>query len=210
MLNKSRLTLAAAILLSSVAIAAAQTTPDPHHPKVPATAASPSGKGMPAKGGMGGAMPMMDMSNMMEMMQMMRGMMMGGDGMGMMPGGGAGMMPFEHVEGRIAFLKTELAITDAQIPQWNAFADAIRASAKGMRERMSNMMQSGMPATAPARADAMLQMMTARLEAMKEMASAGKALYETFTDTQKKVADELMPPRMGMAMEGGTGMGRMQ
>jgi hypothetical protein len=181
-----------------VAIAAAQTAPDVHHPEVPAPGAPPSGGGMPAQRGMGGGMPMMDVNNMAQMMQMMRGMMMpGGDGMG--------MMPFEHVEGRIAFLKAELAITDAQMPQWNAFADAVRAGAKGMGESMSKMMQAGMPAAAPARADAMLQMMSARLEAMKEIASAGKALYEVLTDTQKKVADELMPPRMGMGM----GMGRM-
>jgi hypothetical protein len=120
-----------------------------------------------------------------------------------------GMMPFEHIEGRIAFLKAEIAITDAQMPQWTAFADALRAGAKGMRESMSKMMQAGMPATAPARADAMLQMMTARLEAMKEIASAGKVLYEVLTDSQKKVADELMPSRMGMGMGVGKGMGSM-
>jgi hypothetical protein len=183
-----------------VAIAAAQTTPDAHHSPAPPPAAPPSGADMRAQGDMGGGMPMMGMSNMM---QMMRGMMMpGGDGMG--------TMPFEHIEGRIAFLKAELAITDAQMPQWNAFADAIRAGAKGMRESMSKMMQAGMPAAAPARADAMLQMMTARLEAMKEVASAGKALYEVLTDSQKKAADELMPPRMGMGMGTGMGMGRMQ
>jgi hypothetical protein len=198
MLNTTRLTLAAIILLGSVELSAAQTTHDAHHPKVPAPAAPLAGAGMPAQRGM----PMMDMTNMMQMMRMMRGMMMpDGDGMG--------MMPFEHIEGRIAFLKAELAISDTQMPQWNAFADAVRAGAKGMGESMSKMMQAGMPATAPARADAMLQMMTARLEAMKEIASAGKALYEVLTDSQKKVADELMPSRMGMGMGVGKGMGRM-
>jgi hypothetical protein len=49
------------------------------------------------------------------------GMMDGPGMMGMM--GGPGMMPMmgarggEHVEGRLAFLKTELKITDAQAPQ---------------------------------------------------------------------------------------------
>lgn len=28
----------------------------------------------------------------------------------------------EHVEGRLAYLKAELKITEAQMPQWNAFA----------------------------------------------------------------------------------------
>ena len=31
---------------------------------------------------------------------------------------GAMGMPFEHVEGRIAFLQTEIGITDAQREQW--------------------------------------------------------------------------------------------
>ena len=48
-------------------------------------------------------------------------MMMGQDGMGGMP-----MMAAMagHVEGRLAFLKTELKITDAQLPLWNAVAEA--------------------------------------------------------------------------------------
>lgn len=41
-----------------------------------------------------------------------------------------------HVEGRFAFLKTELKITDAQLPLWNAVADAMRANAKSMSETM--------------------------------------------------------------------------
>lgn len=108
-----------------------------------------------------------------------------------------GMMPFEHVEGRIAFLKAELGITDGQLPQWNAFAEVMRADAKGMRDTMAKMTQAGMPTTAPARMDAMVQMMTARLDGMKAMAAAETALYAVLTDAQKKTADELMTGPMG-------------
>ncbi len=38
-----------------------------------------------------------------------------------------------HLEGRIAFVKTELKITDSQLPLWNAVADAIRDNAKTWR-----------------------------------------------------------------------------
>ena len=64
-------------------------------------------------------------------------------------------------EGRIAFLKTELKITDAQISQWNAFADALRANARRMSEMRSTMMpggmmgQSGAPVSAVDRLDRM-------------------------------------------------------
>jgi hypothetical protein len=50
--------------------------------------------------------------------------MMSQDGMHMMT---------EHIEGRLAFLKTELKITDAQLPLWNAFAQAMRDNATAMR-----------------------------------------------------------------------------
>src|SRR5215831_15280409 len=92
---------------------AQQPQRDEHHPPAPPASADP---GMP--GGMtgGGDMPMMGMMRMM----------MARDGMAMM-----GAMA-RHVEGRLAFLKTELKITDAQLPLWNALADAMRANAKTM------------------------------------------------------------------------------
>jgi hypothetical protein len=82
-----------------------------HHP--PGTPPAAAGPGMPGGSMAGtGGMPMMGMMRMM----------MGEDGMSGMP-----MMATMsgHVEGRLAFLKTELKITDAQLPLWNAVADAI-------------------------------------------------------------------------------------
>ena len=69
-------------------------------------------------------------------MKGMEGMEHGGGGMGGMEHGGgmAGMMRHmlcgvtEHVEGRLAYLKAELKLTDAQQAAWNTFADAYRAT----------------------------------------------------------------------------------
>jgi hypothetical protein len=86
----------------------------------------------------------------MPMMGMMR-MIMDQDGMGGMP-----MMAAMagHVEGRLAFLKAELKITEAQLPLWNAVADAIHANAKGMTEMMSSGMMGASPSDdAPGQAD---------------------------------------------------------
>jgi len=202
----TRLTLATVILLGSAGIASAQTADEDtsHHPGATAPrAAMPT----PSPNGAAGAMPMMDMAKMMSAMMptMMRMMQVG-----MMQGGGVGMMPFDHIEGRIAFYKTELGITDAQLPQWNAFADALRGSAKTMQTAMAAMMQAGMPTTAPARMEAMVQMMSARLDALKATLAAGKSLYAVLSDDQKKRADELMAePGMGMGMRAG-GMGERQ
>ena len=175
----TRLTLATVTLLGSVALAGAQTTA----PTTP----------MPSPGGAAGTMPMMG-----------KGKMMGGDMSQMMPmmqGDGMGMMPFDHIEGRIAFYKAELGITDAQLPQWNALADALRGSAKSMRTAMASMMQAGMPTTAPARMEAMVQMMSARLDAMKATLAAEKSLYAVLSDEQKKTADELIARHL-MGMRG--------
>ena len=111
--------------------ALAQQPPhDEHHPPAAPAAAGP---GMP--GGTAGA-------DEMPMMGMMR-MMMGRDGIAMM-----GAMA-RHVEGRLAFLKTELKITDAQLPLWNAVADAMRANAKTMGDIAGGMMGSSQTATLP-------------------------------------------------------------
>jgi hypothetical protein len=42
----------------------------------------------------------------------------------------------DFVEGRLAFIKTELKITDKEMPLWNAFAEAVRANAKTINERV--------------------------------------------------------------------------
>ena len=181
-------TFAAAVLLASIGVANAQTAQehDAHHPE--SSAATPAAPAMPpaSSGGMDmGKMMGGNMEQMAPMMRMMRGM-----------GGEMRMMPSEHVEGRIAFLKTELAITEAQLPQWNAFADALRNSAKTMHNAMGNM-QGGMPAALPAKLDAMTAMMTARLDGLRTTAAATKALYAVLTDAQKKTADDLVMSPMG-------------
>jgi hypothetical protein len=191
------LTLAAALLASTVAGASAQTTQDheAHPPAATQTATDAPFPGCPNGGSTtmdknSGDMPMGNMGAMMDggmghMMQMM--------------GGGQAMTPFAHIEGRIAFLKAELAVTDAQTPQWSAFADALRVGAKAMRESMTNMMQTGRLPNAADRTDAMVKMMTVRLESMKSIAAAEKALYAVLTDAQKETADDLLGgPMMGM------------
>src|SRR3954451_23349317 len=123
-------TLAAAALLVGLGVAHAQTAQehDAHHPDAPTPAQAAPAMPQANAGGM-------DMGKIMDgnMASMMR-QMHGGNA-----GGEMRMMPTEHVEGRIAFLKTELKITDAQLPQWNAFADALRNGAGQMRGAMQGM-----------------------------------------------------------------------
>jgi len=165
-------------LITGTALAQ-QPQHDEHHPPAPPAAAGP---GMP--GGMAGA-------GDMPMMGMMR-MMMGRDGMSMM-----GDMA-RHVEGRLAFLKTELKITDAQLPLWNAVADAMRANAKNMGDMAGGMMGGSQTATLPDKLAMREKMMTTHLEALRKFKAAVDPLYAALSDEQKKTADELLIGPMGM------------
>ena len=127
--------------------------------------------------------------------------------MGMMRQGG--MMPMmmpmmgmaDHIEGRLSFLKTELKIADAQLPQWNAFADVARASAVQMNDMMKQgtaMMQGGTAPSLPQRLDFREKQMAAHLEMLRKMKAALLPLYATFTEEQKQSADALFHGPMGI------------
>ena len=208
MTTKTRLALAAVALAASFNIASAQTatTPDPHHPtdtgtaqgarppmapgQLPMAQTPNQPGGMPMKPGdapagqgmmMGG-----DMMKMMGMMQMMHA------GMSQMGMGPAGMQGLHHVEGQIAFYKAELKITDAQAPQWNAFAEAIRASATTERTALQGMMQASSPGTALEQIERRIALGNAQVDALKTSQTAAKPLYAVLSVEQKKTADELL------------------
>ena len=108
----------------------------------------------------------------------------------------------DHVEGRIAFLKAELKITEAQMPQWNAFADVLRENARRMSVLPTTMSgifgQDNASVSAPDRLNRMEQMISIMLEAVKGTKAALAPLYAVFTEEQKKVADQLIHGPMGM------------
>jgi hypothetical protein len=111
-------------------------------------------------------------------------------------GGGAGV---GHVEGRLAFLKTELKITDAQLPLWNAVADAIRANAKNMSAMMSGGMMAGSGTAAlPDKLALREKMMTVHLDALRRFKAAVDPFYAALSPEQKKTADQLLMGPMGM------------
>ncbi|SEP36808.1 LTXXQ motif family protein [Rhodospirillales bacterium URHD0017] len=151
--------------------------------------------GAPPAAGMSG-MGKMDHDGMMhgddmkQMMSMMRDMMT-------MMSAHSGMMA-SHAEGRIAALKSEFKITDAQAPQWDRFADALRGTAKSMEAMQRQMMQASAPSTLSARLARREEMLTAHLAAVKSLRAALEPLYATFNDEQKKVADGIRIGPMGM------------
>lgn len=199
-------TLASALLLTTLSYSCLAQSPadhQAHHPDqkdAPAADLAASPKGPPSTGPsrgkmgegmmsmMGGNMSMSDMMRMMSIMQQS-----GGDGMG-------GMETIDHVEGRIAFLRTELKITDAQQSAWNAFADALRTNAKTLGEIRGSMMaqQNTGPRDLVERLTLQEKWLAARLEGTRAMKSMLSNLVAMLSDEQKKAADELLAPQMGM------------
>lgn len=127
--------------------------------------------------------------DMGRMMETMRPIMAERGGMG---------MPFEHVEGRIAYLKAELKITDAQSAPWNAFADTMRADASSMKAMHEGMGRAPMPTTMPDRMTARRKMMSERMAMMDRSEVSMKALYAALSTGQRTIFDQLMSGPMGM------------
>ena len=113
-------------------------------------------------------------------------------GMMMTPG-----MIQAFAEGKLAFLKSWLGITEAQSGPWNAFAEAVRAQAKSMAESQQKRMPTpGQPeVTLPQWVDLHLQMMEEHLAAMKKIKPAFDALYQALTPEQRQKADQLIRMR---------------
>ena len=188
---------------------AAQTTQQPA-PSQPGAGQTPQQPGMPGSAGTmgpgGASQPGMMGPGMMGPGMMGPGMM----GPGMMGHGGAGcagMMcdpailhgsAIDRIEGRIAYLRAELKITDAQSRAWNDLAAALRANAKKLGElRAPAKAADAKPLTLTERLDQHDRWLAARLEGTRAIKTAFNKLYGTFTDEQKKTAEELMAPAAG-------------
>ena len=148
------------------------------------------GQNMMGMGMMGGC-PMMG-GNMGMMGQGMQGMMgsAGMMGQGMGPGMMMGKGPM--MEGRLAYLKAELGITDAQAAAWDGYVSAVKARGDTMQSMHATMMQAMQSGTAIARMDAHTTAMQSMMDSMNALKPATEALYKVLNDDQKKKADMLL------------------
>jgi hypothetical protein len=105
----------------------------------------------------------------------------------------------DRVEGRLAFIKAELKITEAQASAWNQLAETIRAAAKNHNERMKAAFSREEKAkTLPERLEAQEQFVSARLDEIKQVKGGLMNLYAVLSDAQKKEADDIVLPMAGM------------
>ena len=112
----------------------------------------------------------------------------------------------QHIEGRIAFLKAELKITDAQARQWDQYAAFMRDAAKTRADAQAAR-KAAMPQDRSAPGEARqprerppllerLEHHEKRLQTMLQLAQKRKAatetLFKVLNDEQKKLAEDLI------------------
>ena len=202
----------AAALIFAAAPAFAQDTQDqssrrPDHRSIAQnTPAAPAARqpGMVGRGTMGPGMMGNGMSGgMMGPGMMSPGMMGGGDGMMPMMNMMGAMGPrwgADHVEGRLAFIKAELKITDAQTPQWDAFAASVHVNAKSMSNMHQSMASRQGTASLPERLAQEDKLLTEQLAALKKTKDSLDKLYGVLSADQQKLADGIVLGPMGMPM----------
>jgi hypothetical protein len=140
------------------------------------------------------------------------GSMMGRHGTGGMSGPMMGLgvdMMLDRVDGRLAYLKTELKITADQESAWDELSTTIRNTAETHNDMMRAMTEeyaSGdfLTKSLPERLTLQETHLEARLEQVRAVHASVDKLYAVLTDEQKESADEIVLPTVGM------GMGRMR
>ncbi|MGB5093779.1 MAG: Spy/CpxP family protein refolding chaperone [Parvibaculum sp.] len=100
-----------------------------------------------------------------------------------------------YIDGRLAFLKAELKITEAQSSAWNTYADALRANSDSMlsmHQQMMGQFQSD-DRSATSFLDFQIAAMRSRLDALEKLKPAMTALYDALSKDQKEKADSVLP-----------------
>lgn len=125
--------------------------------------------------------------------------MMGHMGMGMMGTGTQGMMGpgmmmdfGPAMEGRLAYMKAELGLTEAQNAAWADYASAVRARGTTMQAMHAEMVKALETGSALERLDAHTKAMESMVESLKALRPVTEALYKALSDSQKKKADLLL------------------
>jgi hypothetical protein len=103
-----------------------------------------------------------------------------------------------RIEGRIAFLKAEMKVTDAQNAPWNAVTSVMRQNDRATRDLFRQFRESrDKPMSAIARLEWRERFASARTDSARNFLAAFRPLYESMSADQKRSADELLAHRGG-------------
>lgn len=100
-----------------------------------------------------------------------------------------------HINKRLAALKSQLAITPAQMPQWHVYAEAERSDAP-MLDRLRQQLYEARVnhANAVQWYDLRQRMLTAESTHLAKVATAFAPLYATLDPAQRQIADHALGP----------------
>jgi hypothetical protein len=105
--------------------------------------------------------------------------------------------PVEYIKGRLAFMKVELEITDAQQERlWEVFAEALRDFLKA-RSR-PNIEGPVRPASLPERLAMLERDLASDLESLKQWKAIIETFYAGLSEEQRRGADQLLAQLFGV------------
>ncbi|MBO0738288.1 MAG: Spy/CpxP family protein refolding chaperone [Alphaproteobacteria bacterium] len=104
----------------------------------------------------------------------------------------ARLLPGQLVEGRIAFLKTQLKITPAQEAQWQQVAAVMRENAKALDNTIAAARQNRSATGAVQRLESREQFAKMRADADARLLTAFKPLYASLSPEQQQMANRLV------------------
>ncbi|MCQ4189464.1 Spy/CpxP family protein refolding chaperone [Methylocystis suflitae] len=139
----------------------------------------------------------------------------GGDGMSGMSHAAGGMMNkmvcgfADHLEGRLAYLRAELKLTDAQTGPWNAFAEAWRAAGQKAKQKCdaADMRADHSKPEVLNKLTMMENHMVDHLEVVRAQKAAIESLFTSLSEDQKKTANETLTGIMKVGKSMGDMMG---
>jgi hypothetical protein len=106
-----------------------------------------------------------------------------------------------HAPDRVAALKSELKITEAQTTAWNKFADALLTASKSMDAAMEakhKQMQGGTAPAQPEKLENHAKMASEHAATLQALKAALDPLYTSLSDEQKKIMDSQRIGPMGL------------
>jgi protein CpxP len=102
------------------------------------------------------------------------------------------MLPGQIVDGRIAFLKTELKVTPAQETQWQQVEAAMRQNAKALDQTITAARQNRTTIDAVRRLELREQFAKVRADNDARLLAAFKPLYASLSPEQQQMANQLV------------------
>jgi len=97
-----------------------------------------------------------------------------------------------RVEGRLAYAKTLLGITDNQAAAWKAYEDVSRSNVKSLQAAHQAVMSAEQSGSVIDRMQAQTGEMQARLDARKALQPVTESLYNVLTPEQRERADAVL------------------